>query len=97
MTWSKGPWHVIHSYAHMCVNELSDRFFFSEELRHTYVNLSQKKRAPEDQNNDSNNAKFGGPLNFSIELTNKGLDEWLQEVTITQKATVTPESSPPNG
>ena len=77
---------------HICVsmNCLTD--FFSEELRHTYVNLSPKKRAPEAQNNDSNNAKFGGPLNFSIELTNKGLDEWLQEVAITQKATVTPES-----
>lgn len=82
---------------HVCVsmNCLTD--FFSEEVRHTYVNLSQKKRAPEDQSNDSNNAKFDGPLNFSIELTNKGLGEWLQEVAITQKATLTPESSSPSG
>ena len=97
MTWIKRPWHVIHSYAHMCVYDLSDRFF-SEELRHTYVNLSQKREHLKTKVMIlTSYAKFGGPLNFSFQLTNKGLGEWLQEVAIIQKSTVTPESSSPSG
>lgn len=69
---------------HICVNCMTD-FFFPEELRHTYANISQKKRAPEDQSNDSNNAKFVGPIIFSIYINNKGLGEWLQGMAITQK------------